>query len=265
MPMTITMEYEVDCRPRWWPEPHRGLHELLARHNDRYTAHLRRHALCAPEFAAIPRDAESADTPFWNNGFFTGTDAIALHGMLAYLRPVRYLEVGSGNSTKFVRHAIRTHGLPTRVISIDRQPRAEIDALCDEVVRAPIETVDLAVFDQLNAGDILFIDGSHQCLMNSDVTVVFLEVLPRMKPGVWVHFHDIFLPWDYPPHWVDRYYAEQYLLASWLLADSPRIEVELPNYYVSRHSELMTELAPIYSRLPGLQDHGGSFWIRMIR
>jgi hypothetical protein len=183
--------------------------------------------------------------------------------MLAHIRPARYFEIGSGNSTKFARNAIATHRLATRLISLDRAPRAQIDLLCDEVIRAPLETVDLAVLDQLQSGDVLFIDGSHQCLMNSDVTVVFLEVLPRLPAGVWVHFHDIFLPWDYPAEWVDRYYAEEYLLACWLLAESPRIQVELPNYFVSRHPDLMTELEPVYSLLPGVQTHGGSFWLRM--
>jgi hypothetical protein len=257
----MTFEYAVDCRPRY--HPHTKLYEIVSRGWEVYAAHLRRFAGCAAEFAAIASEARSPREPHWNNGFFTGIDAIALHGLLAYARPARYFEIGSGNSTKFARNAIQTHGLSTRVISIDREPRAEIDSLCDLAIREGLETADLAVFDELESGDILFIDGSHQCFMNSDVTVAFLDVLPRLKPGVWVHFHDIFLPWDYPVQWAGRYYSEQYLLACWLLADSPRFQVELPNCFISRHPALLAELDPIYSRLPEVQNHGGSFWIRM--
>lgn len=262
--MNITLEYEVDCRPRYWPEPHARLYEILSLRSSTYAAHLRRFVACAVEFTAIPYDSSLPTEPFWNNNFFPSLDAIALHGILAEVQPARYLEIGSGNSTKFARHAIRAHSLHTRIISVDREPRAQIDLLCDEVIRESLERVDLSIFDQLQSGDILFIDGSHQCLMNSDVVVSFLDILPRIKPGVWVHFHDIFLPWDYPPEWVQRYYAEEYMLACWLLAESPRIQIELPNYFISRSPELMRELDAIYERLPGLQNRGGgSFWMRM--
>ncbi len=77
--------------------------------------------------------------------------------------------------------------------------------------------MDLALFRELQAGDVLFIDSSHRCFMNSDVTVLFLEVLPNLPPGVLVQVHDIFIPYDYPREWVERYYAEQYLLSCYLL------------------------------------------------
>ena len=96
-----------------------------------------------------------------------------------------------------------------------------MDAVCDTVIRQPLETLDTAgIIENLQAGDILFVDGSHRCFTNSDVTVVFLEILPRLQPGVLVHFHDILLPYDYPPAWSRRYYSEQYLLACWLLGST---------------------------------------------
>jgi hypothetical protein len=198
------------------------------------------------------------------NGWLPGLDSAALYTFLARTDPALYLEVGSGNSTKFARRAIEDHGLRTRLVSIDPQPRAEIDALCDEVVRSPAEEVDLTVYDRLGAGDVLFVDNSHRCLQNSDATVMFLEVLPRLQPGVLVEFHDIVLPEDYPPEWLDRFYSEQYLLAAYLLAGGDRLSVELPNHFVSTDAELAAILAPLWDdpALAGVERHGGSFWIR---
>jgi hypothetical protein len=262
--MNLNFEYDVDCRPRYWVAPHQSLLQIIGRDRDRYQQHLQKFAKCAEEFAAIPRQSRGDVEPFWENSYFGGMDAIALHGMLAEVQPLLYLEIGSGNSTKFARHAVRVHGLRTRIVSLDPEPRAEIDSLCDEVIRTPLEQSDISIFDRLNSGDILFYDGSHQVLQNSDVTVFFLDILPRLKPGVWVHIHDVFLPWDYPPEWIERHYAEEYMLACWILSASPRIQLELANYFTSRDSSLMACLDPIYNLLPGLQANGGSFWIRML-
>lgn len=139
-------------------------------------------------------------------------DSVAIYGFISENKPVRYYEIGSGNSTKFAKQAIKDYKLQTRILSIDPNPRAEIDSICDQVVRKPLEEVNLNIFEDLEAGDVLFIDNSHRSFMNSDVTVVFLEILPRLKPGVFVEFHDIYLPFDYPQEWDTRYYNEQYLL-----------------------------------------------------
>ncbi len=181
---------------------------------------------------------QSAAAPFWQNTWLTGLDAIALYGLLALHRPARYLEVGSGNSTKFARRVIQDQQLPTLIVSVDPDPRAEIDALCDEVIRKRLEDVDLALFDRLEASDMLFIDNSHRVFQGSDVTVFFLEVLPRLKPGVLVHVHDIFLPFDYPLIWKERHYSEQYMLAAYLLGGSRNLELLLPVPYVEKHAAL---------------------------
>ena len=119
-----------------------------------------------------------------------------------------------------------------KVISVDPQPRAEIDALCDKVCRMRLEDSDHQIFSVLQAGDILFFDGSHRVFTNSDVAVFFLEILPSLPPGVLVHIHDIFLPLDYPPEWNDRFYSEQYMLAAMLLCRDRPFDVILPNCYV---------------------------------
>ena len=99
--------------------------------------------------------------------------------------------------------------------------------------------MDPAVFDQLGAGDLLFIDSSHRVLQNSDVTVLFLDVIPRLPPGVLVHVHDISLPYDYGAviEIIDRFYSEQYILAAYLLAEGNHIQVLLPSLFVSYDQE----------------------------
>ncbi|HNF38076.1 MAG TPA: class I SAM-dependent methyltransferase, partial [Chitinophagaceae bacterium] len=169
---------------------------------------------------------------------------VALYAMLAKFRPARYVEVGSGNSTKVAAKAKKEQGLPTEIISIDPYPRAEIDHLADRIVRQPFEDTDFTFLFDLQPGDILFIDNSHRILPNSDAMVFFLEVLPRLPKGVVVHIHDIYLPYDYPQFMCDRFYSEQYGLAMFLLADPVRYKTILPNYFISE------EILPEVKTLP---------------
>jgi hypothetical protein len=262
----IVLDYPVDPTPRWgYGRPaHPLLYERIDRNRTRYADLLGQFLKFTDHFLTIPvENTGRLDEPCWCNGFLPGLDVVALYSLLALTNPERYIEVGSGNSTRIARLAIREHGLRTTITSIDPQPRAEIDALCDRVVRQSLEHTTLDVFEELGAGDILFIDGSHRTLMNSDATVVFLEVLPALAPGVLVEVHDIWLPLDYPPEWAQRYYSEQYLIAAYLLAKEPPFNVVLPNAFVSLDDELSGVLAPLWSRpeLAGIETHGGSFWL----
>jgi hypothetical protein len=101
--------------------------------------------------------------------------------------------------------------------------------------------------------------------MNSDVTVVFLDIVPRLRPGVLVHFHDVFLPYDYPPRWGKRYYSEQYVLAARLLARELGVEVLLPNAFISRDPELSRVLDPLWEHpnMRGVNRNGASLWMRI--
>lgn len=161
-----------------------------------------------------------------------GLDAGAIYSFMRSREPARYLEIGSGNSTEFAARAKRDGGLDTRIISIDPKPRAEIDALCDQPVRRALEDVPLSVFEQVEPGDVVFFDGSHRVFMNSDVTVFFLDVLPRFPPGVLMGVHDVFLPEDYGPEAAHFYWSEQYMVGMLLLAGGPRIAPVLASHYV---------------------------------
>lgn len=264
---TIHLEYKVNPKPRFSPHP--LLYEIVDRHRDIYRQLLNGFLTYRDTIQQI-RDSKQEtdpDKPAWNNGYLPGLDIVALYGITAMINPRRYVEIGSGNSTKVVRKSISENKLSTKITSIDPYPRANIDHLADEVMRLPIEDVsDLsAIVSSLEENDILFIDNSHRVFPNSDAMVCFLEILPMLKKGVIVHFHDIYLPYDYPQFMCDRFYSEQYMLAAFLLANSDRYQPMMPNFFVSEDKELSETIAPIWEHenLRTVERHGGSFWLRI--
>jgi hypothetical protein len=207
---------------------------------------------------------DDSTAPYWNNSFLSGLGAVALYCFPSLLGSRLYVEIGSGNSTKFVRRSINDNGLPTRIISIDPTPRASVDEICDEVIREPLEGIDTDLFGDLHDGDILMVDGSHRCLQNSDVVVIFLEILPKLNPGVMIYFDDIYLPYDYPLEWADRYYSEQYILATLLLSDnSRRYEIILPHFFMSCDEELNLMVSGLFKEIGIDGGAGNGMWIRV--
>lgn len=230
----VYVDYALRHRPRygWGRPPHEELMELLQRSCGGYERLLTSLARCADGLRRIPVTPGAATDPYWMNGYVQDLDAAMLYALPRILKSRRYVEIGSGHSTRFVARAREDHGLDMRIVSIDPEPRAEIDSLCDELHRSPLEALPLDLFDTLEADDILMVDGSHRCFQNSDVSVVFLDILPRLAPGVLVYLDDVFLPLDYPPEWGERHYSEQYLLAVMLLADrGRRYEILFPGHF----------------------------------
>ncbi len=261
----ILVSYPGELSPRWSREAegHAGLSRIIGENRREYEQIVDGFAAYRDAIERIPDTAggsEPSSEPSWVNTFFTGTDAFALYGMLASRRPKRYFEIGSGNSTKLARRAIRDQSLATTILSIDPSPQAEIDALCDVVMRQRLEDTDLALFDRLEPGDILFFDGSHYAFMSSDVVVFLLEILPRLRPGVLVHIHDIFLPYDYPTDWTDRHYSEQYVIAAALMAPRRQLDVVFPATFVQRDAALGRAVASGWG--PRARGGTGSFWVR---
>jgi Methyltransferase domain len=169
----------------------------------------------AAELDAI--GSQPPPAPRWNQDWFPRLDAAAAYAMVRTLKPRRIVEVGSGHSTRFLARAVADGGLDTRITAIDPQPRASIEELPVEWLCMPVQRV--AAFPALGEGDILFIDSSHQLKPGSDVDFLLNAVLPLLTGGVRVHFHDIFLPDDYPEHWAWRRYNEQPAVASLIKKD----------------------------------------------
>jgi hypothetical protein len=217
---------------------HPLLSDLLGRHDSEYLEVLNGFRAYTDELLAITLDETDPSEPHWRNGFLFGLDGVSLYGFTRNRSPRRYIEIGSGNSTLFVDRARRDGHMDMEIVSIDPYPRRAIDAICDSIVRQPLEDTDLDIFGTLQDGDIVFFDGTHRVFMNSDVTVFFLDVLPKLPPGVLVGVHDIHLPDDYRPEHADRYYSEQYLLAAYLLSEPSWMHTVLPCWYVSNHPKL---------------------------
>jgi hypothetical protein len=232
---------------------------------DRYAATLRGVARHIDSLRRIPREPADPGGPFWANDWFPPFDGAALYGLIADHAPRRYIEVGSGISTRFARRAIGDLRLPTRIVSIDPHPHTEVDALCDEVVRSRMEDVPGGFWEAVGPDDLVFVDNSHRSFPNSDVTVFFAEVLPALPPGTIWGLHDIFLPWDYPEEWRGRFYNEQYLLLSYLLGGAAGDEIVLPVMWATHQPDLHGILAPLWQHAELFRDlstTGGGFWMR---
>lgn len=175
----------------------------------------------APALIAIGSDPPPE--PRWTQDWFPRLDAAAAYAIVRMTRPAQIVEVGSGHSTRFLARAVRDGKLATRITAIDPEPRASIAGLDVHPLRQPVQACDARLFAALAPGDILFIDSSHQLKAGSDVEFLLERVLPRLASGVRIHFHDIFLPDDYPAEWAWRRYNEQAAVAA-LIADGYTLE-----------------------------------------
>jgi hypothetical protein len=208
---------------------------------------------------------------FLKNDNFEAVDAELLYTMIRALRPARIVELGSGFTTLLINLACRriaSEGGSTSHTAFDPYPRAHIlgDAplTAPSVVKpVPATEVPMQVFEELEAGDVLFVDTTHTVKLGSDVNFIVLDVLPRLAEGVYVHFHDIFLPWEYPRRWfteMDYFWAEQYVLQAFL-AFNRAFEVVVPAHALSR------EYPDRLSRsIPSFREGAapGSMWLRRL-
>ena len=196
----------------------------------------------AAELEAIGGNAPPA--PRWDQDWFPRLDAAAAYAVVRSTRPKRIVEVGSGHSTRFMARAVADGKLDTRITAIDPQPRASLAGLDVDWLKTPVQRVP--AFPALGPGDILFIDSSHQLKPGSDVDFLLNAVLPMLPAGVRVHFHDIFLPDDYPGDWTWRRYNEQAAVAA--LIERNFFSVEFASHaLVSRTPE---EIRGVLARLP---------------
>lgn len=264
--LVVNDPYPVHLTQRWGhgKPPHALLERLFHDCRSDYASFLEDIVSMAPWFEAIPFEApEDSLEPRWNNVWLPILDGMSIYTSIAVHAPRRFIEIGSGNSTKFASRAISDHGLATKIFSIDPYPRSGIDKLCHRALRFSLETLDISFFTHITAEDIVFIDCSHRALQNSDVTVFFLEVLPMLPSGCRIGIHDICLPLDYPPGWEKRYYNEQYLLACILLFGKSAFDILLPSYYISITPDMQHPLARL-QQLPNLQGRppvGSIFWM----
>lgn len=196
------------------------------------------------------------------NGFYGSVDAELLYAMVRRFAPSRVLELGSGMSTLVIADArARNHVAGWHVVC-DPFPREDLPLRQLADVRALAATeVPLELFAELRAGDMLFVDTTHTVKIGGDVNRIILDALPRLAPGVFVHVHDIFLPWEYPRWFVEKqrfFWAEQYLLQAFL-AFNDQYEVlcaahALARTYPSEMKQLFRSMGP--------DARPSAFWLR---
>jgi len=188
-----------------------------------------------PKFAELVRP-ENAKYPLAND-YYTTPDAEVLYAIVQLYRPARIVEIGSGYSTQLFRLAIQNAKLTAHLTSIDPSPRQDVTCYSDQVIKERVEKLpDLTLFKQLAPNDILFIDSSHEIKSGNDVLNLVFNILPVLASGVLIHFHDIFLPYEYPRDWIieNRWpWTEQYLIQAFLTGNS-EYEVLWAGHYLQR-------------------------------
>ena len=202
---------------------------------------------------------------FFENGFYSYTDGIILYSMIRHFEPKRIIEIGSGFSSAvmldtkeiFFNNNIDLTFIepyPDRLNSLIK----ESDKKQTKIIQSEIQKVSLDLFKELNEGDILFVDSTHVVKTGSDVNFILFEILPILKSGVLIHFHDIFYPFEYPQKWVveGRNWNEDYFLKAFLMYNDHFKILLFADYLHKNHKEAFSELPLTY------KNSGGNLWIQ---
>jgi predicted O-methyltransferase YrrM len=214
------------------------------------------------EYHELPVDSGSPAQ--YSRGFgFGEADGAILYSMIRHHRPKRMIEIGAGASTLLSSIALKRNNREYQLTAVDPYPpNYLLDRSDITVIQKKVEDLSFELFDDLDAGDILFINSSHTVRIGGDVLHEILDILPRLKKGVIIHIHDIFLPYHYPKSWImDQHssWTEQYLVQAFLSFNSA-FKV-LWGFCMASHAEpaLVSEL---YST--DLPLDGGSLWIEKV-
>lgn len=242
------------------PDPMRGI-DFDA---ERQVAFIERElAQYCREFAPPQSASDAGPHCFYlRNSTYESVDAELLYAMVRRFTPARIVELGSGFSTLIVREALSRGGVsaPERVLQTYDPYRSDLLPPNAPVIPTRAQDVPEATVEALGDGDILFVDTSHTVRVGGDVNRIVLDLLPLVRPGVIVHFHDIFLPYPYSRQHLEHahFWAEQYLLQAFL-AGNPSWEVLIGAYAVARaYPERLSACVPSFG--PGVNP--GAFWIR---
>ena len=217
-------------------------------------------------FAAYRDDLPFRDEPtpglryYFGNPYFSYGDAIILYSMLRHRHPRRIVEVGSGFSSAvmldtnehFCRHSIAMTFIdpyPDRLLSL----LSDADVRRHDVISTVVQDVPLEKFTSLEAGDVLFIDSSHVVKVGSDVAHLVTAVLPRLRRGVLIHFHDVFWPFEYPEAWIraGRAWNEAYLLKAFLQFNHAFELLFFNSYIAAHHAAEAARHLPLFLTNPG--------------
>lgn len=226
------------------------------------------------EYDNFPSKKGSDLTRYYlDNGAFESVDGEIYYCMIRYFKPERIIEIGSGNSTCLAAQAILTNHKENKLINCDL---AAFDPYPNKIILkgfpglsklfvSKAEKIPLTTFKKLKENDILFIDSTHIVEIGRDVNYLILEILPRLNKGVIVHFHDIFLPAEYPKPLVLNglaFWSEQYLLQAFMTYNRNFQILWAGSFMHLKHPEILEKYINSYKRN---KRWPGSFWIRKVR
>lgn len=221
-------------------------------------------------YSDIPfKDNKSKDLRFYYNQVWFGhSDAIFLSCFLRKFKPRRIIEVGSGYSTAVILDTLDLFlDEDVRITCIEPEPDRLFSVLKEEdrnrvnIIKSKIQDVDLGIFSSLQEGDLLFIDSSHVVKFGSDLQRIFFDIIPNLPQGVFVHFHDVFYPFEYPKSWLEdgRYWNEDYFLRAFLSFNSSW-EISFFNHYANlAFKDFISKNMPICQK-----NTGGSIYIKRV-
>lgn len=212
----------------------------------------------------FPAEKQPDRRYYFANDYYSYTDGIVLHTMIRHFRPKRIIEIGSGFSSAvmldtnelFFDNAIQftfIEPYPERLLSLMSPKDHENTTL----VQSEVQSVSLDIYQQLQAGDFLFVDSSHVVKTGSDVNHILFDILPLLSRGVLIHFHDIFYPFEYPKDWVlgGRNWNENYFLKAFLMYNDT-FRIRLFSDYLHKHHRLAFQDMPL-----AYKNSGGNIWL----
>ena len=201
----------------------------------------------------------------FENNYYSYSDGIILYSIIRHFKPKRIIEIGSGFSSA---NMLDTNDLffdnKIDLTFIEPYPEerlipilTETDKKFTTVIKSDVQSISLEIFKQLETGDILFVDSTHAVKTGSDVNYILFDVLPALNPGVLIHFHDIFYPFEYPKEWVFKGYGwnEAYFLKAFLINNN-KFEIRLFTDYLHLHHQSSFSEMPLT-----VQGSGSSLWI----
>ncbi|REL32855.1 class I SAM-dependent methyltransferase [Rhodohalobacter sp. SW132] len=227
-------------------------------------------------YRELPWKEDAKNSPLryhFDNIYFSYGDAVTLYSMMRHFQPKRMIEAGSGfSSAAMLDVDERFFDGEIQFTFIEPHPERLRELLSDEdldrvsILSQPVQQVDLSEFELLDEGDFLFVDSSHVSKTGSDVNFLIHSVLPALKSGVIIHFHDIFWPFEYPKKWLKsgRAWNECYLIRAFLLYN-PQFEILFFNSYLEKHHrKKIREKLPLMLRQPSAKMTFGnsSLWLR---
>lgn len=215
----------------------------------------------------IPFPTEKSDLHryYFGNDYYSYTDAIFLYSIIRKFSPKQIIEIGSGFSSAVMLDTNQQFfGNKIKLTFIEpyterlRSLLTSKDASETTIIEQNVQKVNLHIFEKLNAGDILFVDSSHVVKTGSDVNFILFEILPKLKSGVLIHFHDIFFPFEYPKQWVleGRNWNEDYFLKAFLMYNN-QFEIFLFSDYLHKHHPNVFQNLPLCYK-----NAGGNLWLK---